>query len=161
MAASDFYVKAKGVDGESAMEGHEKEIEITSWSWNVHNESSAQSGGGSGTGKAIPGALHFSCAYGRQSPNLAQRCASGTHLDELKLTGRKAGGKQEDYITITLEHVFITSVEFSGVKSGEVSESVNCSYKKIKFEYKVQDSAGKLSAGPEFKWDTDKGKAEN
>ncbi len=161
MAASDFYVKPKGVEGESGKEGHEKEIEITSWSWAVSNASSAQSGGGSGSGKAVPADLTFTAMYGKQSPNLAQRCASGTHLDELKLTGRKSGGKQEDYIIITLEHVFITHVQVSGVQNGEVSESVSCSYKKIKFEYKVQDSAGKLGSGPEFKWDTDKGKAEN
>lgn len=161
MAASDFYVKPKGIEGESSMQGHEKEIEINSWSWSVSNASSAQTGGGAGSGKAVPGELHFTTAFGKQSPNLAQRCAAGTHIEELKLTGRKSGGTQEDYIVITLESVFITHVEFSGIKSGDVSESVNCAYKKIKFEYKIQDSAGKLSAGPEFKWDTEKGKAEN
>lgn len=161
MAASDFYVKPKGIEGESGMAGHEKEIEITSWSWMVSNASSAQSGGGSGSGKAVPGELNFTTAFGKQSPNLAQRCAGGNHIEELKLTGRKAGGKQEDYIIITLENVFITNVTFSGIKNGEVSESVSCSYKKIKFEYKIQDSKGELKTGPEFTWDTEKGEAKN
>ncbi len=159
--SSDFHVKATSIEGESKKEGHEKEIDITSWSWNCANASSAQLGGGSGKGKAVPGDLTFTAVYSSASPVLAQRCASGKPIDELKLTGRKSGDGQKDYLIITLESAFITSVSVSGVESGDVSEAVTCSYKKIKFEYKAQDAKGGLGGGKEFKWDTEVGKAEN
>lgn len=159
--ASDFHVKATSIEGESKKDGHDKEIDITSWSWTASNASSAQTGGGSGKGKGVPGDLTFTASYSSASPVLAQRCASGKPIDELKLTGRKAGGTQKDYIIITLEAAFVTSISVSGVENGEVSEAVTCSYKKIKFEYKAQDAKGELAGGKEFKWDTEKGTAEN
>jgi len=161
MASSDFYLKVKGIEGEAKAKGHEKEIEILSWSWGATNGSSSQTGGGAGKGKAVGQDLVVVAKYGKQSANLAQRCAAGTHIEEVKLFARKAGGEQEDYMTITMESVFITGVQFSGVQSGDVSETATMSYKKIKFEYKEQDAKGKLNAGPEFSWNTETNEAKN
>ena len=161
MASSDFYVKIKGIEGEAKAKGHEKEIEISHWSWGASNGSSAQTGGGAGKGRATGQDMTITANYGKQSANLAQRCAAGTHIDEVKIFARKAGGEQEDYLTITMESVFVTSVQFSGVANGDVSETITMAYKKIKFEYKEQDEKGKLSAGPVFTWDTEKGEAKN
>jgi type VI secretion system secreted protein Hcp len=159
--SSDFHVKATNIDGESKKKDHEKQIDITSWSWSCTNSSSAQQGGGSGKGKAVAGDLTFTAVYSTASPVLAQRCASGKPIDELKLTGRKSGDGQKDYVFITLESAFVTSVSISGIESGDVSETVTCSYKKIKFEYKPQDAKGELGASKELKWDIETGVAEN
>ena len=161
MASSDFYLKVKGVEGEAKAKGHDKEIEISSWNWGVSNGSSSQIGSGAGRGRAVPQDLIVTANYGKQSANLAQRCAAGAHIEEVKLFARKAGGEQEDYMIITMGTVFISSVQFSGVQNGDVSESVSMAYKKIKFEYKEQDDKGKLNAGPEFSWDIEKNEAKN
>ena len=161
MASSDFYLKVKGVEGETKAKGHEKEIEISSWSWGVSNSSSSQTGSGAGKGKAVPQDLVVTAVYGKQSANLAQRCAAGKHIEEVKLFARKSGGEQEDYLVITMETVFISSVQFSGAQSGDAFETASMTYKKIKFEYKEQDEKGQLKAGPEFSWDLETNVAKN
>ncbi len=154
--SSDFFVKITKAEGESKKEGHDKEIEVLSFSWGVSNASSAGSGGGAGKGKAVPMDMHFTHVYDKASPVLAQFCAKGTHIDEMKLTARKSGDGQQDYLIITLTGAFISSVQFGGSGGGDVVESVSVSFLKIKKEYKVQDDKGKVSSGPEMTWDLEK-----
>ncbi len=151
--SSDYFVKVKEAEGESQMKGHTGEIEITSWSWGLSNTSSAGSGGGMGTGKAVPQDLHFTADLSKATPNLIKVNAKGTHMADLKLTARKSADGQEDYMTITLTDVFVTSVTLGGSSGGGVSTTVSCSFKKFKIEYKFQDAKGALKAGPEFTWD--------
>ncbi len=156
--SSDFFAKITKAEGESKKEGHDKEVEILAWSWGVSNASTAGSGGGAGKGKAVPSDLHFTHSYDKASPVLASFCAKGTHIDELKLTARKSGDGQQDYLIITLTGAFITSVQVGGSGGGDVVENVSCSCLKIKFEYKLQDEKGKVSSGPEFTWDLEANK---
>ena len=151
--SSDFFVKlTNSIEGESKKKGHEKEIDILSWAWGLTNASSSGSGGGGGQGKASPADLSFTHIFDKASPNLAKSCMNGTHINELKLTARKSGDGQQDYVTITLTTAFITSVNIGGSASGDLVETVTCSFKKIKMEYKFQDEKGALKAGPEVTW---------
>lgn len=151
--SSDFFAKlSNNIEGESKKKEHAKEIDILSWSWGVSNASGSGSGGGAGHGKASAHDLSFTHNFDKASPNLAKACVKGTHIDELKLTARKSGDGQQDYITITLTTAFITGVQVGGSGGGDVVETVNCACKKIKFEYKFQDDKGKLAAGPEYTW---------
>ena len=50
----------------------------------------------------------------RGGASLAQSCATGQHLKEAKLTCRKAGGGQQEYMTFTLTDVLITSYQAMG-----------------------------------------------
>jgi type VI secretion system secreted protein Hcp len=156
--SSDYFAKITKADGESKKEGHANEIEVLSWSWGVSNASSAGVGGGAGKGKATPSEITFMHNYDKASPVLASFCAKGTHIEEIKLTARKSGDGQEDYLIITLNGAFITSTQFSGGGGGDMVESVSCAFKKIKIEYKLQDDKGKLSAGPEMTWDLEANK---
>jgi type VI secretion system secreted protein Hcp len=158
--SSDFFIKIAKVDGESKKEGKEKQIEIHSWSWGLTNAASS-SGGGSGKGKATPGNFTFTHDFDKASPNLVKFGAAGDHISELKLTARKAGGKAEDYIVITLTEAFITGVSLGGSGGGDVMETVNCTFKAIKIEYFEQDGKGGVKPGPLVKWDVETGKAEN
>lgn len=151
--SSDFFAKlSNSIEGESKKKDHAKEIDILSWAWGVSNSSGSSSGGGAGQGKASAGDLSFTHIFDKASPNLSKACIKGTHIDELKLTARKSGDGQGDYITITLTTAFITGVSVGGSGGGDVVETVNAAYKKIKVEYKFQDEKGALKAGPEFTW---------
>lgn len=154
--SSDFFCKITKADGESKKEGHDKEIEVLSWSWGVSNATSAGLGSGAGKGKAVPAELNFTHIYDKASPVLATFCAKGTHIDEVKLTGRKSGDGQQDYLIITLNGAFITSVSPSGGAGGDVVETVSVAFHKVKIEYKTQDDKGKVAAGPEMTWDLEK-----
>lgn len=157
--SSDFFAKlTNNVKGESKKEGKEDQVEILSWTWGLSNHSGSAAGGGSGRGKAVPGDFSFTHEFDKASPNLVKFGGNGTHIDELTLTARKSGGKAEDYIVITLNEAFITSLSMGGSGGGDVVETVNCSFKKIKIQYFEQDAKGGVKAGPEATWDLVSGK---
>ena len=147
----DCHLKLDGVKGESPDGDHKDEIEVSSWEWNVSQPSSG-AGGGTGQGKAVPGSFRFTHSYDKSSPILAQKCAKGTHFDSALVTVRKAGGKQEDYLKVTLKTVFITSVSPGATSGGEIHETVNMDYDDIEFAYKPQDDKGGLGGEVKFGW---------
>lgn len=148
--SSDATIKFDGIEGESAKP--KGEIEVLSWNWGVSQPSGAGSGGGSGRGKAVPGDFHFVHLYDKASPVLAKHCVSGKHFKDAKLTARKAGEGQQDFLTVTMKEVFITSVMPAGAQGGDVMEQVSCSYKDVEFAYKPQDEKGALGGEVKFGW---------
>jgi type VI secretion system secreted protein Hcp len=148
----DFHIKFDGVEGESLHKDHKGEVGLLAWSWGISQASGSLSGGGSGKGKAQPGDFQFSHVYDKASPVFAKHCAQGKHFKEAKLTARKAGEGQKDFLVITLKEVFITSLAPSGSQSGDIVESVNCSYKDIEFGYKAQDDKGAMGGEVKFGW---------
>jgi type VI secretion system secreted protein Hcp len=151
--SSDASIKFDGVDGESVKP--KGEIDVLSWNWGV-SQPSGPAGGGSGKGKAIPGDFHFVHLYDKASPVLAKKCVSGTHFKDAKLTARKAGEGQQDFLVVTMKEVFITSVSPGGSHGGDILEQVTCSYKDVEFAYKPQDDKGALGGEVKFGWDVAK-----
>jgi type VI secretion system secreted protein Hcp len=149
--ASDIHIKFDGVEGEATHKDHKGAIEVLNWSWGVNNASQV-AGGGSGKGKASPGTFRFSHLYDKSSPVLAKHCASGKHFATVKMTARKAGEGQKDFLVITMKEVFISSVQPSGNGGGDINESVDMSYADIEFEYKPQDDKGGLGGAVKFGW---------
>jgi type VI secretion system secreted protein Hcp len=150
--SADFHIKFDGVEGEATHKDHKGEIQVLSWSWDVSNSSGAAAGGGSGRGKAEPGSFNFMHLYDKASPNLAKKCAQGVHFKEVKMTARKSGETQVDFLVITMKEVFITHVAPSGSSGGDVNEAVAMSYKEIGFDYKPQDETGKMVGVVKFGW---------
>ena len=150
--STDSHIKFDGVEGESTHKDHKGEIDVLSWSWNVSNNTSL-AGGGSGKGKANPGDFVFTHTYDKASPVLAKQCASGKHFKTVKLTARKAGEGQKDFLVVSMKEVFITAVSPSGGHGGEIIENVAFSYKDIEFAYKAQDDKGGLGGEVKFGWD--------
>jgi len=116
--SSDATIKFDGVDGESLKP--KGEIEVLSWNWGVSQPSGSGAGGGSGKGKAVPSDFHFTHLYDKASPVLANHCAAGKHFKDVKLTARKAGEGQQDFLVVTMKEVFITSVMPGGSSGGDV-----------------------------------------
>jgi len=152
--SSDASIKFDGIEGESAKP--QGEIDVLSWNWGVSQPSSATGGGGSGKGKAIPGDFHFVHLYDKASPVLAKHCVAGKHFATAKLTARKAGEGQQDFLTVTMKEVFVTSVSPGGSTGGDIMEQVSCSYKDVEFAYKPQDDKGALGGEVKFGWDVAK-----
>jgi type VI secretion system secreted protein Hcp len=61
-----------------------------------------------------------------------------------------AGGKQEDFLVITLKEVFITSHQVSASTGGEVSDQISISYSDIEYSYKPQAADGSLRGEVKF-----------
>ena len=149
--AIDTHIKFDGVDGEATHKDHKGEIEVLSWTWGLSNAGGI-SGGGSGKGKADPGDFSFMHLYDKASPNLAKKCAQGTHFKEVTVTSRKAGEGQKDFLKIVMKEVFINSCQPSGSSGGDINESVSMTYGSIDFAYKPQDDKGGLGGEVKFGW---------
>ena len=145
-AATDYFLKIEGVDGESTDAKHKGQIEIDSFSWGVSNSGSMAAGGGGGAGKASFSDLHFTKTVDKSSPKLMEAVATGEHLRSVDLVVRKAGGDQLEYYKVTLQDVVISGYSTTGSSGEAPSESISLNFSKIVFEYTPQNADGTAAA---------------
>lgn len=143
----DYFLKIDGVDGESTDAKCRGCIQIESFSWGTTNPSATGAhgaGGGGGAGKVSVHDISISKISDKSSSDLMQASASGQHIKEAKLTCRKAGGDQQEYLTYELENVLVSSFSTSGhgSSSGRPMESLSLNFTKITFQW--TDASGKV-----------------
>lgn len=144
--ASDYFLKIDGIDGESTDDKHKNEIEVMSYSWGESQTGTHGAGGGGGAGKVSMGDFNFMMQANKASPKLMLACATGDHIKTAKLTLRKAGGEQQEYMTITFSDVIVSGYTTGG-GGGEIpNESIALNFGKVEFEYKPQKPDGTLDA---------------
>src|SRR5258708_21299898 len=72
MAQVDYFLKLKGIEGESSDKTHKNEIELLSWSWGATNAGSHASGSGGGApnvaSQGFPFLMFFNNAFPRLFP---------------------------------------------------------------------------------------------
>ena len=148
MAAVDYFLKLDGIDGESHDSSKKGEIDLESWSWGASQTGTHAGGGGGGAGKVAMQDFHFVMGYNKASPKLMLACASGEHIKKAVLTCRKAGGKQEVYLTVTMSDLLVSSYQTGGSgHSGIVpTDQISLNFSKIEIEYKEQDAKGAVGA---------------
>ena len=147
MAAVDYFLKVDGIDGESTDDKHKNEIDLESWSWGETNAGTSRAGGGGGAGKVVMQDFHFVMKVNKATPKLMLACATGQHIKEAKLICRKAGGDQQEYMSIKFSDLLVSSYQTGG-SQGEVIpvDQIGFNFSKIEFEYKPQKADGSLDA---------------
>jgi type VI secretion system secreted protein Hcp len=147
MAQVDYFLKIDGIDGESTDDKHKNEIDVLSWSWGETNSGTQAYGGGGGAGKVSMQDYNFVMTYNKASPKLMLACATGDHIASATLVCRKAGGGQQEYLTIKFTDLLISSYQTGG-SAGDVVpvDQISFNYTKIEFEYKPQDEKGAVGA---------------
>jgi type VI secretion system secreted protein Hcp len=168
MATVDGFLMPDGIKGESADSVHSGAIELDSFYWGSSQLSTVGSQTvGSGGGKVKAGDLYFRAVPSVASPLFFQYCTTGLPIAKVMLYVRKAGGKQIDYLTITLENVLVTShrinlgFDYNQDSSGPgfdieagtaASDNWVCweygslSYGKLTFQYNAQQADGTQGA---------------
>ena len=158
MAAVDFFLKLKGVDGESQDAKQKGEIDIESWSWGETQGGAHSAGGGGGAGKVIMQDFHFVMKINKASPKLFLACASGEHIADGLLTCRKAGKEQQEFLTIKFTDLLVSSYQTGGAGQSSVvpTDQISLNFTKIELEYKEQKPDGSLGAAAKAGWDLKK-----
>jgi type VI secretion system secreted protein Hcp len=158
MATVDYFLKIKGIEGESGDQKHKNEIELESWSWGETNSGSHASGAGGGAGKVMMQDFHFVMKVNKASPKLMLACANGEHIPEALLTCRKAGKDQQEFYTVKMSDLLVASFQTGGSSHGDVVpvEQISLNFAKIEFEYKAQKADGSLDGGIKAGWDLKK-----
>lgn len=148
--AFDYFLKLEGVDGESTDDKHKDWIEIDSFSWGlgqIIGEDGTQprggGGGGGGAGKVQIQDFNFVKKIDKSSPVLMLSCATGQHMKEGVLIGRKAGEKPLEYLKIKLTDILISGYQTGG-SAGDVvpTDQFSLNFAKIEFSYTPQDPRG-------------------
>lgn len=148
-ASVDYYLKIEGVDGESTNDKHKGQIELESWSWGETNRSlrTSSSGSGTGTGKVSVQDFHFTMKVNKATPKLMLACATGEHFSMATLTIVSTDRESQEYFTVTLTDVLVTSYRVGGSSASPVpTDSISLNFAKIEFEYKPQSADGTLDA---------------
>lgn len=160
MANVDYFLKIKGIEGESADSKHKNELDIESWSWGETQAGSHAYGGGGGAGKVAMQDFNFVMRVNKASPKLLLACASGEHIGEALLTCRKAGKEQQEYLKIKFTDLLISSFQTGG-SNGDVIpvDQISLNFAKIEYEYYPQNEKGGLGSKIPVHWDlkTNKG----
>ncbi len=158
MAQVDYFLKIKGIEGESEAGGHETEITVESWSWGESNSGTGHSGGGHGAGKVSMQDFHFVMRNNKASPKLMLACASGDHIGEALLTCRRAGKDQQEYLKYKFTDLLVSSYQTGG-SSGDIVplDQISINFAKIVVEYFAQKKDGSLETAPvKAGWDLKK-----
>jgi type VI secretion system secreted protein Hcp len=159
MAAVDYFLKLKGIEGESTDHKHKAEIDVESFSWGETNAGSHAGGGGGGAGKVQMQDFHFVMKQNKSSPKLMQACASGEHIGEGLLTCRKAGGDQQEFLTVKMTDLLISSYQTGGSHGDVVPmDQISLNFSKIEVEYKEQKPDGTLGGAVKAGWNVKENK---
>src|SRR5262249_13978585 len=147
MAAVDYFLKVDGIPGESPDAQHPGEIQLLSFSWGESQGGTMAFGGGGGAGKVQMEDFRFTMHVNKASPRLFLACATGEHIKQAVLTGRKAGNGQQDYVKVTFTDVLVSSCQTNGDgQAGSLPvDQVSLNFAGLEFEYKVQQANGTLT----------------
>ena len=160
MAHVDYFLKLKGIEGESTDHKHKNEIDLESWSWGETNSGTGHGGGGHGGGKVAMQDFHFVMKMSKASPKLFLACASGEHIGEGLLTCRKAGKDQQEYLVIKFTDLMVSSYQTGGSAHGELvpTDQVSLNFAKIEVDYKEQKQDGTLGGSTKAGWNAKENK---
>lgn len=164
-AATDYFLKIDGIEGESQDSKHKNEIELLSFNFGAQNGGTFAVGSGGGAGKVRMEDIHFVSHANKASPKLFLACCNGQHIKSAILTLRKAGKDQQEYLKITFSDLLVASFNSNGgdgVGSGEnviPKDTFSLNFAKIEFEYKEQKPDGTLGGSVKVNWDLKQNKA--
>lgn len=149
--AQDIFLKLGDIRGESQDARHKDEIDVLSIAWGVTNPV-ASSGGGAAVGKPAFRELTVTHRYDKASPALMRACALGQHLKEATLTVRQAAGSKQEFLTVALTDLLVTSVNATE-ESQAGSEVFTLAYARADFQYRPQKPDGSLDTPVRFAFD--------
>ena len=118
--ASNFLLKIDNITGESTVDGHVGEIEVSSCSFGFTNSGSMSMGTGGGSAKATLQDIHFTKAVDSSSNAIQKIGFGGTPPKTATLfVGKQGqGDKQVYYMKVTLEELIVSSFQVSGGGDG-------------------------------------------
>src|SRR5574341_695509 len=101
-------------------------------------------GGGGGAGKVQMQDFHFTMRVNKATPKLLLLCATGEHIKAAMLTCRKAGGRQEPFLTIKMADLLVSSYQIGGSGGSDIVpvDQISLNYSKIEIGYKMQKADG-------------------
>ena len=147
-----YFLKIDGIAGESQDDRHKDEIEVDSFSWGETFQPSAP--GIAGAGKVHVQDFHITKQIDKASPLLLLAAASGEHFQSAVLTAQRPGKEPQDYFTITLSELMVSSYQIEArAEQPSPSEQVSFSFGRIEIVYSPQLADGTAGTPVNAGWD--------
>ena len=153
MAAVDYFLKIDGIQGESRDAKHKGAIELQSFSWGAANPARAGAGAGGGAGKVALQDFSVAMHVNKASPHLFLACATGRHIKQATLVGRKAGKVQQEFLIYRFTDVLVSSYQTRGSDDVQPMDEISFNFARIDVEYRAQKPDGSLDAPVKAGWD--------
>ena len=136
-----IFADVNGIPGESAVKGHEDEIELQSVDLGI-TSCAAASAGGAATAKAIVDDVDVTKFIDASSTELFKHVANGSHISSVVITVERAGGASSQKVaTYTLNDVLVT--QYRSHSGGNIPiESMSFTFAKITITYFEQTANG-------------------
>jgi len=155
--AKDAYLQIDGIKGESTDQKHRDWIEVNNVLYAIHQPraETVSTAGGLTSGRADLYPITFHKLADLASPVLLQTCAAGKTLSKAVFEFMRAdsNGNPIPYFRIELEHLLIASITPDSGEGGIISERVQLSYAKIKWNYIRQSIRGGAQGNTSGGWD--------
>ncbi len=165
----NILLRLDGIDGESAVKGHEKEIAVLSYEQVVEVTVVLSGGGGGATaGKSKFTGLRFRKNVDAASIPMLVACTAGQHLKEARFTFRRSASAF-DFYTVTLEDVLLTDIaqragtgaqyplSFETMNAGSahdgILDEVTLNFSRIRWVYRTERPDGSTGATTSGGWD--------
>jgi type VI secretion system Hcp family effector len=157
-AAVILVLKLDGIDGESTIIGHEKEIVVTSVSFSIEQATmigkDASATGGAGAGSAMFAPLVITKNSDRSSPLLFLRSALGSSIKSAKLSFLMPNGSGQpvEFFSIRLSGVFLSKYAVATSNGDEANqEEISINYKALLLTYTPPLGGAPIVAGFDLK----------
>lgn len=149
--AAYCFLKIDGIAGESQDQQHKGEIELESFSWGETHPAAAP--GATAAGKVHIKDFQVMKRMDKASPLLMLAAASGQHFKSAVLTVPKSGEPPQDYLTITLGDVMVSSYQTEAAGDPVPVDQVSFSFGRIQIAYRPQRPDGTFDAPVSAGWD--------
>jgi type VI secretion system secreted protein Hcp len=151
--SADFFLhvqtkRAGKVKGEAVATGHQDDIVVSGWNWGITAGSAL--GDTQATARRSYSALTVIKGIDNASTALMSALATNDEVKEARLCLRRAGGEQEDYLTVTLKAARITSLQHRGTEDGGTQEVLTLAFTEVEVEYRPQKASGIRSGATTF-----------
>jgi type VI secretion system secreted protein Hcp len=140
--ASSWFLAVAGITGDSTVEGHENELEVSAWTWGLSNNA-VPSGSGAGSGRPVLDDVVLTLASSAAALQLVGMCTTGRHAQTARLVGvRSGGGTPFTFLRYELQRVTVISVAQVAVEDGSVRHQVALRFGGMRATFTPQTSSG-------------------
>lgn len=155
--ANDAYLQIEGIKGESSDQKHKEWLEVSNVMYAIHQPraESVSIAGGMTSGRADLFPITFKKFADIASPVLLQTCAAGKTISTATFEFMRAdsNGNAIPYFRIELENLLIASITPDSGDGGVITERLQLSYAKIKWQYVRQSIRGGTQGNTSGGWD--------
>ncbi|MFY9299758.1 MAG: type VI secretion system tube protein Hcp [Candidatus Nitrosotenuis sp.] len=153
-----IYMKYDGIDGEVAVQGHEREIELNSFQFGIARAIGSP-GAGSGRESSAPSISEIvvTKVMDKASPKLFEQALVGTPRKVDIFFVLNTGSGPVTYAQYTLEDVLVSRYSVSS-GGDRPTESLSLNFAKITFKHTVIDQQGKPGSSESVGYDLALGK---